>query len=379
MRRVDESIRLGRVAGIQVGINWSLLVVFWLIVWSLAGGLLQRTAPDQAPGAYWLAATVAAVLFYFSLLAHELGHALVARRLGLDVEGITLWLFGGVARVREEPATPGDEVRIAAAGPLVSAGLAGACAAAAWSTGLRPELALVSGILGWLAASNLLLSAFNLAPAYPLDGGRVLRAGLWRWRGDRGRATASAAGAGRNLGYILILAGLLGFFVSSPLAALWVVFLGWFLLSAARSEESRAHVREALAGLRMADVMSTELVVAPGYITVEEFLRSYVFVHRFTAYPLKTFEGRLDGLVTVTRASMVPSARRRATRVKDVACAMTAVPTADPQELVTDVLPRLGGCAEGRVLILDAERLVGIVAPGDITRALHLASVGRPV
>jgi Zn-dependent protease len=378
MPPVDENIRVGRVAGIQVGVNWSLLVVFWLIVWSLAGGLLQRSSPGQAAGAYWLAATFAAVLFYLSLLAHELGHALVARRLGLDVDGITLWLFGGVARLRQEPPSPAVEARIAAAGPLVSVALAGGCAAAAWSAGLRPELALVSGILGWLAASNLFLAAFNLAPAYPLDGGRVLRAGLWRWGGDRGRATASAAGAGRNFGYILILAGLMGFFVVSPLAALWVVFLGWFLLSAARSEESRAQVRAALAGLRIADVMSTELVVAPGYITVEEFLRSYVFMHRFTAFPLKTFEGKLDGLVTVTRASLVPSARRRATRVKDVACAMTSVPTAGPQELVTEVLPRLGGCAEGRVLVLEGERLVGIVAPGDITRALHLASVGGP-
>lgn len=375
---MDESIRLGRIAGLQVGINWSLLIAFWLIVWSLAGGLLQYAAPGQPQTSYWLAGTAAAMLFYASLLAHELGHAIVARRLGVTVEGITLWLFGGVARLRDEPPSPGVEARIAVVGPAVSLALAVVFGAGGFASGSLSNQALIAVILTWLGGTNLLLAVFNMLPAFPLDGGRVLRAALWRFRGDRAAATRVAASAGRTFGFMLIAAGLLGFVLGLPVSSLWTVFMGWFVLSASRSELSRAQLREALTGLRVADVMSSQLVVAPSYITVEEFLRSYVFVHRYTAYPLKSFDGDIDGLVTVSRLGSVPSDQRRAVRIKDLACSLPDVPTAGPEELVTALLPRLSGCTEGRILVLTEGRLVGIVAPGDITRALHLASLAAP-
>src|SRR5712692_3046478 len=377
---MDESLRLGRIGGIQIGANWSLLIVFFLIVWSLAGSLFPQDVPGQTQAAYWLAAVVAAFLFYASLLAHELGHAVVARRMGIAVEGITLWLFGGVARLRGEASSPGGEARIALAGPVVSFGLAVLFGLATYLLDPIRGAGLVEGATAWLAGTNLLLAIFNLIPAYPLDGGRVLRAFLWRRNGDRLRATAQAARGGRLFGYLLIAYGILGFFFGGSVSGVWSVFLGWFILSAARSEESHVLIRGALSGIRVADVMTPNPVVAPGWITVEEFLNSYVFTHRFTAFPLKTFEGKLDGLITLSRLKDVAPEARRATRVRDLACGLDKVATSAPFEPLINLLDRTGSCGDGRVLVLQGGELVGIVSPTDINRALRMAALrGAPL
>ncbi len=367
---MDASVRLGRIAGIEVGLHWSLAIVYALIVWTLADQVLPAVVPDQPQTAYWIVSAVSALLFYASLLAHEMGHALVARRLGVKVDGITLWIFGGVARLGGDVATPGMEAKISIAGPLVSLGLAilfGAATFALDATGGPP---LIEGGCVWLAFSNATLLVFNLVPAFPLDGGRLLRAWLWRRRGDRYRATAGAAWLGRMCAFLMIGLGLLELFVLGALSGVWLVFLGWFLMSAARSEASQVLMQGTLKGLLVSDVMSRDPTVAPGWITVDEFMRSYIPGGHASSYPLKTFDGALDGLVTVTRLSQVPQEERHIRRVRDFGIGMDKIAKASPGEQVTAVLDRFSTSDEDQMLVIDGGQLVGTLSPADIRRAL---------
>ena len=371
MARMDSSVGLGRVAGIEVGAHWSLAIVFVLISWTLADQVLPEMVPGETLTAYWLVALFAALLFYFSLLAHEMGHALVARRLGVSVEGITLWIFGGVARLSGEAATAGAEAKIAVAGPVVSLVLAVAFVLAALALDAVSGPALVEAGAFWLAFSNATLLVFNLVPAFPLDGGRLLRAWLWRRRGERYSATATAARLSRVFSFMMIGFGLLAFFLQRDIGAVWLIFIGLFLLSAARNEEAHVQMHGALAGLRVSDVMSRDPMVAPGWITVDEFMHTYLSMQRALAYPMKTFEGAPDGLVTLTRLAEVPEERRRATRVRDVGVGLDEVPQAGPGEPVAAVLGRFA-LGDGNVLVLDGGKIVGLLTAADITRVLAL-------
>lgn len=370
---MDESLSLGRIAGIRVGVNWSVLVVYWLIAISLADDL-PREVGGLSAGAAWALGMLAATLFFASLLAHELGHAIVARRLGVSVEGITLWLFGGVSRLRGEAHTPGAEARIALAGPAVSLAVTmafGAASAALAYTG--PDGLLAIAI--WLAAMNAILLVFNVMPAFPLDGGRVLHAALWRRRGDRLAATVSAARVGRAFGQVMVAVGIAEFFFVATLGGLWFVFLGWFLMSAARSEETTTLTRGALAGLRVRDVMTPDPVVAPGWITVAALLDDFLMRHHFTSFPVRDFEGAIVGIVTLAGLRTVAPEARNSTRVVDVATPLEAVPRATPAEPVIDLVERMHADRERRTLVFDGEKMVGIVSPADITRAIQVQSL----
>ena len=206
----------------------------------------------------------AAAIFFVSLLAYQLAHALVAHKAGVEVKGLTLWLFGGVASLGGESPTPRADFRIAAAGPATSLGLAAGFAAVAGGLQLIGVAHIVVVAASWLSGINLMLGVFNLVPGAPLDGGRILRAFLWRRHGDRVRAAVTAARAGTVVGYGLIGLGLVEFLAGASVGGLWLVFIGWFILAAARAEEADTLTRDALGGLRVTDVMSPRPVVAPG-------------------------------------------------------------------------------------------------------------------
>src|SRR5918996_939779 len=240
--RVNPSFEIGRIAGIRIGVNWSWLVVFALIAWSLATAVFPARTPGLSDGTYLAMALAAAVVFFASLLAHELGHAVQARREGMEIEGITLWLFGGVARFKGMFPSAGAEFRIAIAGPLVSLALGIAFLALGF---LAIPSDAVEGVVGYLGWVNLLLLAFNMLPALPLDGGRVLRSALWGARRDFALATRLAANIGRGFGFLFIAAGLFAFFVWGAFGGAWLAFIGWVLLGAASGELRYLSVREA--------------------------------------------------------------------------------------------------------------------------------------
>jgi Zn-dependent protease len=370
---MTASLRLGRIAGIPVGASWSVLLIAALFAWSLAGSILPGLVPGLVPSTYWLAAVVATGLFLGSLLAHEVGHALVARRAGLRVRGITLWLLGGVAQLEDEPASPGDDLRVAIVGPAVSVALAVGFGVAAAALGLLGAPALAVAVLGWLAVGNVALALFNLIPAAPLDGGRVLRALLWRRHGNRARAAVTAATAGQVAGGVLVGYGLLGVLTGWGFGTLWTVLIGWFLVAAARQEREHAAVRDGLALLRVADVMTPTTVLAPAWLTVEALLRDQAAgwhpAGAPAAIPLRGFDGQPAGVVTVAAMESVPPSQRHLVRAGEVAVPAWAVAVARPDERASGLLGRLHGGAGVAVVVAGGE-LVGVVTKAQLARAV---------
>jgi Zn-dependent protease len=367
---VKASIRLGTILGIPVGVNWSVLIIFLLLAWGLSAGQLPDAYPGYPTWSYVAAGVSAAVVFFLGLLAHEVSHAVLAIRNGISVQAITLWMLGGVAELRGQARTPGAEFRIAGVGPLVSlvAGvLFGSVAAVLGAAG---NDGLLFGTFAWLGGINIVLAVFNVLPAAPLDGGRLLRAALWRWRGDRTWAAIVAARAGRYLGMVLIALGLWQFLVGASVGSLWLALIGWFLFGAAGMEERQARMEVALTGVRVGDIMSPQPLTVPSDTTVAELIDRYVLAYRHTAFPLAVAD-RPVGLVTLDRARQVPIERRAATPVRDVACPPEELTLTTPDEPLTDLLPRLNECADGRALVVVDGRLVGIVTPSDISRAVQ--------
>ena len=353
-----------------------MFLIVAILVFGLATGLLPGGYPGRNAATYVGAAVVAAVLFLASLLAHELAHSLVARRNGIEVESIVLWLLGGVAQLRGEPKTPGADFRIAIVGPLTSFGLAVVFGIAAGGLGQLGAGGLPTGVLTYLAATNAMLAVFNLIPAAPLDGGRVLRAALWRWRGDRHAAAVNAARAGRFLGFVMIALGVLQVVIGAGLNGVWLALIGWFVVSAATSEEQQARLSGRLAGVTVAHVMTPRPLILDGNLTVDDFVGQVALTHRFSTYPLVDPHGRLTGLVTLNRVRAVPAGERATTRLREIACAPAEVPIARPDEPLTELLERMHGCADGRAVVVDdAGRVVGVVSPRDVARALELVDL----
>jgi Zn-dependent protease len=375
---VTASLRFGRIAGIPVGASWSALLIAGLIAWSLAGSLLPAQAPGLTTAAYWLAGLAGAGLFLGSLLAHEVGHALVARRAGLRVRGITLWLLGGVALLEDEPATPRDELRVALVGPAVSLALAavfGLAAAAASVVGLP---AAIVAVAAWLAVVNAILAVFNLIPAAPLDGGRVLRGLLWRRHGSRVRAAVTATQAGVWVGAGLVAYGLLGAFTGWGIGTLWTALVGWFLMSAARQERDWAVTRSGLEGLRADQVMTPAPAAAPAWFTVDAFLRNYVEPWQAAVLPLRSFDGHPAGVVTAAALAAVPPDRRHIVRAGDVAIGVADLVLLHPGQPVTDLPARL---AAGRTVaaVVAGGQLLGLITQADLARAAAGGRLGAGV
>ena len=244
---MSEAIPLGRIAGFGVKVHWSVIVILWLFTWSLAS-TLPGTVKGYSHLAYWLAGGCGALVLLASLLAHELAHAVVARRMGVSVGDVTLWLFGGVTTLQGEAKTPKAAFRIAFAGPATSLVLSAAFAGLAIALATVRAPAIVVSVAWWLATINLLLGLFNLLPGSPLDGGRLVRAYLWRRHGDSVRAAIGAAHAGRVVAIILITLGLAEFLAGGLVGGVWLAFIGWFIFTAAREEEMQVTTRQALAG-----------------------------------------------------------------------------------------------------------------------------------
>jgi Zn-dependent protease/CBS domain-containing protein len=377
---MNENLSLGRIFGIHVGLNWSLLVVAALIAWSLASSLLPSASPGQTSSAYWTAGVVSALVFLVSLLAHELAHSVVAVRRGVKVEGITLWLFGGVSRFSSETSSPGAQALITFAGPLTSLVLGVLFYLVAVAAGGGANPGLFSATLAWLGYINISLGVFNLVPAFPLDGGRLLQSLIWLRTGDRLRATRIAARIGMLFAYLLIAYGLATFiFAGSLIGGVWSVFLGWFLLNAARSEETGGLIRQALAGVTVAQVMTPNPVQAPDDVSVEDALHGYILASRHSTFPTHDAAGRLSGLLTLTALKNVAPGARPTTLIKQIICPLDKVSTAGPADPITNLLAASDGCSEGRTLVVDAGRLVGIVSPSDLNRLLQTSVSGHSV
>jgi Zn-dependent protease/CBS domain-containing protein len=369
---VRDSFTLGRIAGVRFGVNWSWLVVFALIVWTLATAIFPETNKGLSDGAYVGMAIVAAALFFASLLAHELGHALQARREGMEIDGITLWLFGGVARFKGMFKSAGSEFRIAIAGPLVSLGLGGGFALIAWGIGLP---AAVDGVASWLGYINLTLLVFNLLPALPLDGGRVFRSALWAAKGDYAWATHIAAGVGRGFGYLFIAGGIGLLIFRDAFSGAWLAFVGWFLLMAAGAEDRFLLARQALRGLRVRDLVVRDPVTARPELTIGQFMDEIVWKSRHTTYPV-TDDGHALGLLPFRCVAEVPRNEWEQRTIRDCMVPAEEVPVVSENDELIDAAAELAASDIHRALVVDGDRFVGLLSATDVARALEIRRAG---
>jgi Zn-dependent protease len=370
---MESSVRLGRIAGIEIGVNWTWVFVFALVVWSLATAVFPDRNPGLSDGDYWAMAAVAAALFFVSILLHELGHAVQARREGIEIEGITLWLFGGVATFKDMHRSSGAELRVALAGPAVSFAIAVVLIA----TGLVVDLPSgVDGVVAWLGYINALLLVFNLLPALPLDGGRVLHAALWAARDDLVWATRIGAAIGRGFGYFLMGLGILSFVLGNLVGGIWLAFLGWFLAMAAGAEERQVLATEALGDLRVDELMVRDPVTIGPELALDEVMDGVVWRHRHSAYPVVR-DGEALGLLPLRCVFELPRDEWPSHHVSDCMLSRNDVPTVGPDEAVVDVLPRLsedGGAR--RALVVEGDRLVGLLSLTDVALAIETGGLG---
>jgi Zn-dependent protease/CBS domain-containing protein len=366
-RTMNGNFTLGRFGGVEVRVNWSWLVIFALIVWSLSVGIFPAQNPGLSDGAYLAMAIVAAVLFFASLLLHELGHAWQARREGMEIDGITLWLFGGVSRFKTRFTSAGAEFRIAVTGPLVSLGL-GVVFVLLALVGL-PSAA--DGVVAWLGYINLSLFVFNMIPALPLDGGRVLRAALWRARGDLAWATQVAAGIGQGFAYLFIGLGIAMFIFQGSFSGAWLAFIGWFLLQASGNEARYIATEAALDGLRVRDLMIRDPVTVDADLTVGRFMADVASSHRFTTYPVVA-AGRPVGLLAFPSVAFVPRVEWDTRRVRDVMYPLSSVLVLAEDTKAVEALTALSSSTTNRGLVVENGDLTGLLSITDLARALEV-------
>ncbi len=372
---MNPSFQLGRIAGIRIGVNWSWLIVFALIVWSLAVAVFPSQNPGFSDGEYVALAVVAALLFFASLLLHELGHALQARREGVEIEGINLWLFGGVAQFKGGFPSAGAEFRIAIAGPLVSLALGVLFVVVATFAGLPNA---IDGVAAWLGYTNLILLVFNLLPALPLDGGRVLRSALWHFRGDLQWATWVASGVGRGFGFLFIGLGVFMLIVEGAFSGAWLAFIGWFLLQAATAEARYVATEQALNGLRVRDLMVRQPVTVEADVSLGQFMDDVAWSQRYTTYPVLE-QGRPIGLLAFRSVASVPRGEWNTRRVRDAMIPREEVPVLDEGDRAIDALAELSTSEVNRGLVIDNGHLAGFLSITDLARALEVGRPSRPV
>lgn len=359
--RLFGGFGLGRWFGFAIRIDYSWFLIFFLVVWTFSAGEFPRQMPGGSEILYYGMGTVAALLLFLSVLLHELSHSVVARSRGLEVEGITLFIFGGVAQTRMEARTAADEFLLTAAGPLCSVALGGVfwgLARAAGAVG-APEAAIV--VTRTLAVVNVALAVFNMIPGFPLDGGRIFRSAVWWITGDARRATRWATRIGQGFGWLLVGVGALSFVLGQPpLNGLWSAFIGWFLASAAGTSWDQFEARRLLSGVRVDEIMTADPVAVHAETSLADVVRTHFLRHPHGAYPVVR-GGRVVGLVSVDDVAKVPPARRAATSVSEVAAPLDAVPTVASDDPLDRVLTEVGSAEADRALVVDGDRLVGVV------------------
>lgn len=361
------SVRFGRVQGIEIGANWSWFVVFGLIVWSLAVAVFPDSDPGRGDGTYAAMATVAAILFFTSLVLHELGHAIVAKREGMEIAGITLWVFGGVAKFKGMFPSAGAEFRIAVAGPLVSLLIGVACLALGEFAGL-PDVA--EAVVTWLGTINIVLLVFNMLPALPLDGGRVLRSILWQTTHDFTRATRLAGSLGRTIGQLMIVGGVMLLFLTGLATGLWLALIGWFLVIAATAEMSLATIRGAFEGLFVRDAMVHEPACVPATQSLRRFVDESFPLSRHAVYPVVDDEA-VVGLLPFQSVTRVPAASWPTTEVREVMLSLDRAPKLDADGELADAATELS-TGLGRALVVRNGDIVGMISVTDVSRLLEL-------
>ncbi|MBL1095209.1 site-2 protease family protein [Streptomyces coffeae] len=369
------SVRVGHVLGVPLRMHWSVPVLIALLAYGLGRETLPAWTPGRTAVVYAVASLVGAVLLMGSLLLHEAAHAVAALRKGVSVEDVTLWALGGVTQMGR-PRTAGIALLVAVSGPLTSLLLGGIAIGAGIGVNAFVGWGVPAALLVWLGWANLLLGVFNLLPAAPLDGGRVVQAVLWWRTGDRERADRAAGRSGQVFGVLLIAFGWISFLRGNG-GGLWLALIGLFMVVIANAERQRAGLATALRGVRAGHAMSTPVATGADWLTVGRFIDDVAAHSRHSVLPLLDFEGRPSGVVQLRALANVPPAERESRRVREAAVPLSRCTVATSDELLTEVLDRARPGSGGMpVLVVDHGHLEGIVTMHDVTRYFQLHALG---
>ncbi|MGQ9572223.1 MAG: site-2 protease family protein [Dehalococcoidia bacterium] len=364
-----QSLRLGRIAGIDIGIHWSWLAIFIILTWWLAAGLYDELYPEWTEGERWGTAVASSLLFFAAVLAHEMAHSLVAIRRGIPVRSINLFIFGGVADIAEEPKNPRDEFAISVVGPVTSLGLAGVFALIGLGLGFEdtPPAAMVT----YLATVNALVGVFNLLPGLPLDGGRLLRAGLWARLGDFVKATQWAALAGSGVAFLLMGLGVVSILAGNFLGGIWLIVIGWFLRSAAEASYRQVIMGEALEGVKVASIVRRDMRPVPPDISVSDLVQDYLMAYAQRAFPVMKGD-ELLGVVTLSDLQKAERDKWDQTRVRDIMTPREDLLGISTADAVSEAIKLMTARDIHQLPVTEGGRFVGFVTRSDVLRVMSI-------
>ncbi len=367
---MNASIKLGHIWGIPIGLHFSWFIVFGLVTWSLAAGYFPQEYPTLAAPVYWILGAITSVLFFGSVLVHELAHALVALRNKLPVKAINLFIFGGVAELTREPRSAGAEFRIAAAGPVASFALTALFGGLYL---LDQHIPLLAAPSIWLARINLMLAAFNLIPGFPLDGGRILRAVIW-WKTDNlHRATQAASVSGQLVAFGFIAVGIFIAFNGSFFDGLWLIFIGWFLQNAAASSLTQSHLQETLRGVTAAQAMQREFARVSGLTPLSQLVEEGVLKNGQRSF-LVDDDGAARGLITLSDIRAIPERKWRFTTTQQVMQPFEQMVKIEPSTELLAALQLLDEAKVSQLPVVDNNRVLGFLSRDSVFSYLQLRS-----
>lgn len=367
------SVKVGRILGFEIEINYTWLIVFFLVAFSLAYSYFPQYYPQQSQAANLFDGVITTLLFFASVVIHELAHSYVARRNNIPIRKITLFIFGGVAQMGAEPKSAIEEFKMAVAGPLASLCLSAIFGVVYLLTRYLIGMAsVVYAPFYWLFFINILLVVFNLAPGFPLDGGRILRAALWAGFKDLKRATRIASRSGQALAFIMIALGLVGV-LFGDISSLWLVLLGWFLNQASQTSYRQLVLKEALSGVRVEEIMSKDVLTVAPSVSLDDLVNKYFFEHRFSRFPVAD-EGKLIGVITLHDVKEIPKENWERVTAAEVVEPLPKSHTIGPSEQAVDALMQMAKEETGHLLVIEDETLVGLVTRSDIIRLIRIKS-----
>jgi Zn-dependent protease len=365
-------VRIGRISGIDIGLHYSWILIATLITLSL-GAHFADVNPEWTTGVIWSAAIVTGLLFFGSIVIHELGHALVARARGLPVRSITLFALGGVASIEKDAADAKTEFWMGIAGPLTSAGIGAVCTGLAvalgWGMNLTPGNPPMA-VLVWLGYINFMLAAFNMIPGFPMDGGRVLRAAIWGITGNPDRAARTAARIGQGVALFFIMLGVWQFFSGAGFGSLWIALIGWFLLDAAGASYAQMEMTSGLKGLRVRDIMSDDCLRLDAGTTLQRFADDYLLRTGKRCFVVER-NGDIAGLITAADLKPIDRARWTTTTVEAVMRPLDRLRTVTPDTSVIDALHAMGRDDVNQVPVVSNGRMEGMLSRGQIVQVLQ--------
>lgn len=372
---LTRSVALGRVLGIPLGLDYSWFLIFALVTWSLGSSYFPEQYPGWSTGLYWTIGLATSLLFFLSVVLHELGHSVIALRNGIPVRSITLFIFGGVAQIGREPGSPGVEFRVAIAGPIVSFALAGLFGVLGWlGTSLAPFAALAS----YLAYINGSLALFNLIPGFPLDGGRVFRAIVWKVTHSFRRGTEIAGGAGHLFAWLFIFLGVWQMFSGNFGGGLWIAFIGWFLQNAATASVQQMTLERLLAGHTVSEIMTREYPTLAPEVTLEQLVHDHILSTGRRYFPVVR-AGRIEGLLTLHDVKAIPRERWAATRADQAMTPLARLRIAHSSDGLGMALQEMTQDGVNQLPVIDTASgdLVGVLARGNVlTFVRTLAQIG---